>query len=105
MSITRPPFVGPNKPVNPNDADAVEAEKQRDLIRDDLVILISAIKKSQSEYDEDIDTFKSALPQIDDQSPIVAEAVDRLMVTLSDTTCDDNYNEVTNSARMIYNKI
>ena len=27
MSITRPPFVGPNKPVNPNDADAVEAEK------------------------------------------------------------------------------
>lgn len=30
---------------------------------------------------------------------------DLVLVTLSDTTCDDNYNEVTNSARVLYNKI
>ncbi|MBO7453178.1 MAG: hypothetical protein J6U54_22835 [Clostridiales bacterium] len=105
MPYTRPPFIGPNQQMDPNDAEAAEAEAQRNRSRADLELLIRAIQESQSEYDEDIVTFNCALPMIDAQSPIVAEAIDRLTVTLSDKTYDDNYNDVILVARNIFNKI
>lgn len=98
----RPPYVVQPRTPDPADEEALarEAERRNDIAQ--LEALMNAVTESRDTYDNDVSTFRSSLSFIDDSSPIIVSATERISEALSAMPYDEYYG---NMIRNINNAI
>ncbi|MBO7425728.1 MAG: hypothetical protein J6U23_08620 [Clostridiales bacterium] len=84
---------------NDNDLTEEELKQKRRNENMKLSLLASAVKNSKDLYDDDVSSLISALPQIDDSSPIIGMARARIRRTLNERACDEDYDALIRSIR------
>lgn len=90
----RPPYVVQTTIPDPNDEEALarEAERRNDIAQ--LEALRGAVVESRDTYDDDVSTFRSSLSFIDDSSPIIVSATQKISETLSAMPYDEYYGSM-----------
>ena len=82
-----------------NDLTEEELKEKRRNHNMKLSLLENAVKNSRDLYDDDVSSMISALPHIDDSSPIVSMARVGIRRMLNERTYDENYDALIRSIR------
>lgn len=85
-----------------NDLTEEELKEKHRIENMRLSLLANAVKNSRDLYDDDVSAMISALPYIDDSSPIIGMARARIRCMLNERICDENYDAL---IRSIHNSI
>ncbi|MBO7453188.1 MAG: hypothetical protein J6U54_22885 [Clostridiales bacterium] len=90
----RPPYVVQPRTPDPEDEEALarEAERRNDIAQ--LEALLNAVIESRDTYDNDVSTFNSSLSFIDDSSPIIVNATERISDALAAMPYDEYYGNM-----------
>lgn len=77
----------------------LELEKTRD--HNQLKALLWATQRSKGYYDDDISSLSSNMSAIDDSSPIVSAATQKIQNFISDPSYDNDYDQIMSTIRWI----